>query len=311
MSKLRLESNIPAPPQPFTGRPKPHRRALPKPWRETQPLDSDTFIVLNTATARPALEETPHPAQAHLAGRAVLHRAAPDGRSPPPPRSPRPPGRHRRRRFSNPANGGARRRAACWARGGGRCAEGPDGKCSRGGPGRAWLRRGGVLSGSGCEPVFAEASRKRGKAVRTHGAFTHPEPSGPVPSAAAGRRPGLAALPRGLPSPARVALCSARALAVGLEDICKFKLVDTPGDYRDARSPGVLQAGRQAEALRATYKRDNSCLQVVKGKRSGDLLNPQMPCIRAAMSRIGKLLFLSLGYSCFTPWVTLLIKWQL
>ena len=68
-------------------------------------------------------------------------------------------------------------------------------------------------------------------------------------STATGRRPGLAGLPRGLPSPARLAVCSARALPVWQKGICKFKLVDTPGDYSDAVSAGVLQAERQAEAL--------------------------------------------------------------
>lgn len=110
-------------------------------------------------------------------------------------------------------------------------------------------------------------------------------------STATGRRPALACPPRGLHSPARLAVCSARALPVWQEDICKFKLVGTPDDYSDAISTGVLQAERQAEALRSVYEQDNRCLQVVKGKRPGDLLKLQTPCIQAGVSRIGKLRF--------------------
>lgn len=210
-------------------------------------------------------------------------------------RSPVPRNLHGRGSFSNPTNGSAPRRAALWEGGRVAAAKGPTGSVVL--AGRESGAGAGFLSGGGWAALWERAAR--GCLPRLL-YCTHPEPPGPVPSAASGPRlpregalasPGL---PRGLPSPARLAVCSARALpSSGLAEryICKFQLVDTPGDCSDAISTGVLWAERQAEALQAVYKQDNHYFQVVKGKRPGNLLKPQMPYIRAGISRIGKLWF--------------------
>lgn len=163
------------------------------------------------------------------AGRAQPPTAEPDEGSPAPltcpgngRRSPARRNRQGRGFFSNPTNGSARRRAGFWE-GGRCCGERLDGKCSldraveggRDRPAGLAVAGGGFLSGGGWALRWGWATRGCLLGLLC---CTHPEPSGPTPSAAAGPRlpregslasPGL---PRGLPSPARLAACSARAV---------------------------------------------------------------------------------------------------